>query len=97
MLNRILTESAGISGMVENSTEQIIEILSIVNAERAPLQNLAKMRGMLQTIGVMSRIEGGRIKNNLVDLSSLSRDIDVLAGEVQQHVQRIVDDSSRLA
>jgi hypothetical protein len=96
ILQQILTESAGVSGMVEISTEQMLEILSIVNAERAPLQKLAKMRGLLQTVGVMSRIEGARIKNTFVDLSSLSRDIDVLAGEVQQHVERIVDDASRL-
>jgi hypothetical protein len=97
LLQRILTDSAGASRMLDTSTEQMLEILAIVNAERAPLENLAKLRGLLELIGVLSRIEGGRIKNTSVDLSSLSKDIDVLAGDVQRHTERIADDSCRLA
>jgi hypothetical protein len=96
MLKRILAETAGISGMVEISTEQMLDILSRVNAARAPLRNLGKVRCLLQSIGVLSRIESRRITNTLVDLSSLSRDIDVLAEEIQQHLDRFCEDSSTL-
>lgn len=97
VLQRILTDSAGVSAMVEISTTKMRDILAHVKAARAPLQRLTKMRTLLQTIGVMSRIEGGRITNTSVNLSSLSKDIDVLAAQVVQHVQGILDDSSRLS
>jgi hypothetical protein len=97
VLQRILGDSASISEMVEVSTEKMLEILSHVNAARGPLQRLTKMRSLLQTVGVLSRIEGGRITNTSVDLSSLSKDIDVLAEEVQQHLNRIFEDSSTLS
>lgn len=97
LLQRILADSAGVSDMVEVSTEQMLEILFHVNAARGPLKNLAKMRCMLQTVGLLSRIEGGRITSTLVDLSGLSSDISVLAEEVQQHVDRILEDSAILS
>lgn len=97
ILQRILTESAGINKMVEISAGHMRDILTRVNATRVPLQNLAKMPGLLQTVGVLARIEGGRITNNSVDLSSFSRDIDVLAKKVQQHVGRISSDASTLS
>jgi hypothetical protein len=97
ILQQILADSAGFNGIVEISTGQMSEILSHVNASRVPLQRLSKMRSMLQTVGVLSRIEGGRITNTSVNLSSLSKDIDVLAGEVQQHLDGICNDSLRLS
>jgi len=97
LLQRILTDSAGVSDMVVVSTEQIMEILCNVKAARAPLGNLAKMRRLLQTLGLLSRIEGGRITNTAIDLSGLSIDINELALEVQQHVDRILEDSGGLS
>jgi hypothetical protein len=97
VLQRILSESAGINGTVETSTEQMLEILSNVTTARAPLQNMAKMRCQLQTVGLLSKIEGARITNAAVDLSSLSGDIDVLAEEVQSHVELLLEDSARLS
>jgi hypothetical protein len=97
VLQRILADSAGISGIVEISTEKMLEILSHVNASRAPLQRLTKMRSLLQTVAVLSRIEDGRITNTSVDLSGLSKDIDVLAKEIQKHLDGILNDSSTLS
>jgi hypothetical protein len=97
VLQRILNESAGISKMVEISTEQMLNILTHVNTTRVPLQRLAKMRSLLKIVGFLSRIESGRITNSEVDLSGLSKDIDGLAEEVQQHLDRICGDSSKLS
>jgi hypothetical protein len=97
LLQRILADSAGASDMIEVSMEQMLEILSHVNAARVPLKDLARMRCLLQTVGLLSRIEGGRITSTLVDLSGLSSDINILAEEVQQHVDRILEDSSSLS
>jgi di/tripeptidase len=96
LLQRILAESAGINEMVETSTAQMLEILSHVNATHRPLQTLSKTRVRLKTIGVLSRIESERITNGLVDLSSLSRDIDVMGDQVQQHLEQFGAESSRL-
>jgi hypothetical protein len=95
VLQRLLADSSGMREMVETSTTKMLDILGHVNAARAPLLRLAKMRSLLQTVGVLSRIEGGRITNTAVDLSGLSKDIDLLAGEVQQHLDGIFEDSSR--
>jgi hypothetical protein len=97
VLQRILTESVRVSKMVEISTEQMLDILSHVNAARDPLQRLSKMRSLLKTVGLLSRIESGRSTNTEVNLSGLSKDIDVLAEEVQQNLDRISEDSSRLS
>jgi len=97
VLQRVLTDSAAISEMVEVSAQKMLDILFHVNSVHAPLHRLATTKNLLQTVGVLSRIEGGRMKGSVVDLSSLSRDIDVLAGEVQQHLDRIEEDSSTLS
>jgi hypothetical protein len=97
VLQRIVSESAGISKMVGSSTEQMLAILSRVDATRVPLQNLARMQSLLQTVGLLSRIEGGRNANTSVDLSSFASDIDTLAKEVEQHVDRMACDSSKLS
>lgn len=97
LLQQILADSQGMSEMVEISKEKMLGILSHVNAARAPLRRLTKMQSLLQTVGVLSRIEGGRITNTAVDLSGLSHDIDILAGEVQQHLNGIFDDSYSLS
>ena len=96
MLQRILTESAGIGGVVEIHTEQMAEILSHVNTICAPLQDLAKMRDLLQTVGILANIESTRI-TAAVNLSGLSSEIKVLAEGIQQHVNRIADESSTLS
>lgn len=96
-LQGVLAGSAGINKMVEVSAAKMLEILSQVNAARAPLQRLIQMHSLLQTVGVLSRIECGRITNTSEDLSNLSKDIDVLAKEVQQHLNEISNDSSRLS
>jgi hypothetical protein len=97
VLQRILTDSAAIGEMVKISTAKMLDILSHVKTARAPLQRLTKMRSLLQTVGVLSRIEGARIMNTSVNLSGLSKDIDTLAGEIQQHLNAICDDSFRLS
>ena len=45
----------------------------------------------------LARIESTRITNMSVDLSSLSREINALAEQVQQHVDRIVNESLTLS
>lgn len=97
MLQRILTDSAGMSAMVEVSTGKMVDILAHVKTARSPLKRLTKMRSLLQTVGVLSRIEGARITNTEVDLSSLSKDIDILAGQVELHVNGVFNDSSSLS
>jgi hypothetical protein len=94
MLRVILSGSQGMNELVEVSHSKMIEILEHVKASRAPLWKLAKMRSRLQTMTVLSRIEGERITNNLVDLSGLSEDIHTLAGEVQRHLDGIMEDSA---
>jgi hypothetical protein len=97
VLQRLLADATGISDMVELSTEQMIEILSRLNAARLPLQNLAKIRYLLQTVSLQAKIESGRITSTLVDLSNFPSEINILANEIQQHVDRILDDSIGLS
>jgi hypothetical protein len=96
LLQRILADSAATGEMVEVSMQTMLDILSHIAAIHAPLQRLTKMRSFLQTVGVLSRIEGGRISNTSVDLTSLSKDIDLLAVEVDRHVSQMLDDSCAL-
>ena len=96
ILQRILTESADIGEVVELSAEQMLEILTHVNTVHTPLQNLAKMQGLLQTVGILAKIESTRITAS-VNLSGLSSEIKRLAEEVQQHVDRIIEEASTLS
>jgi hypothetical protein len=97
MLKGILFRSQSMSELVEISHSRMVEILRHLNVSRVPLQRLSKMRSHLRTMTVLSRIECERITSDSVDLSSLSRDIDTLGGEVQRHLEGIADDSSRLS
>ena len=97
VLERVLTDSASVTEMVETSTQKISEILGYVNEVDAPLSRLTKMSTLLQVVSVLCKIEGGKITDSTVDTSSLATDIDRLAAEVTQHVNEIVDDASSLA
>ena len=97
VLQRLLADATGISDMVELSAEQMVEILSRLNAVRPPLQNLAKTRYLLQTVSLQAKIESARITSTLVDLSNFPNEINILANEIQQHVDRILDDSVGLS
>jgi hypothetical protein len=97
VLERVLTDSASVTDMVECSTQKITEILGYVNEVDAPLSRLSKMSTLLQVVGVLCKIEGGKITDNTVDTSSLATDIDRMATEVTQHVEQIVDDASTLS
>jgi hypothetical protein len=97
VLERVLTDSASVTDMVESSTQKISEILNHVNQVDAPLVRLEKMSTLLQVVGVLCKIEGGKITNGTVDTSSLATDIDRLAAEVTQNVDEIVNDASTLS
>jgi hypothetical protein len=97
VLERVMTDSASVTNMVESSSQKIAEILGYVNAVDAPLSRLSKMSTLLQVVSVLCKIEGGKITDSTVDTSSLATDIDRLASEVTQHVEQIVDDASSLS
>ena len=97
LLERVLADSASVTEMVESSTQKISEILGYVNEVDAPLSRLTRMSTLLQVVGVLCKIEGGKITDSTVDTSSLATDIDRLAAEVTQHVEQIVDDASALS
>lgn len=95
-LKQIMQDSANVSAMVAVSAETMIEILSQVNAIRTPLEGLNKVRSMLQIISVLSRIEGGRLDSSVVDIVTLSADIDLLGKAVQSQLEGILQDTARL-
>jgi len=82
LLQQILTESAGVAGMVDISIEQMSAILLSVATVADPLRKLTKVRSLLNNVSVLSRIEESRIATSSDDISALSQDIDALAGVV---------------
>lgn len=97
VLQQILSDAAGVTGMVDTSTAKMFEILSQVNALTSPLRRLAKIPPMLELISVFSRIEGGRIGDASVDVSDLSHNIDALAAEVRSRVDGMLEDADVLS
>jgi len=96
LLQQILTESAGVAGMVDISIEQMSAILLSVATVADPLRKLTKVRSLLNNVSVLSRIEESRIATSSDDISALSQDIDALAGVVQQHLSSMLEDSDAL-
>ena len=97
VLKGMLNDSAGVTKLVEIGTDTMSEILSHVKSVDAPLHRLTKMSTLLQMVSVLCRIEGGRVASGLVDIENLSKDIDRLAAEVEQHIDGILSDSSILS
>lgn len=96
MLQQILTEAAGTTGMADVSSERMSTILGHMTESAAPLDRLSKARPLLQTISILSRIEVKRLSSNTVDLTGLSSGIEVLSTENQQHLDSVHDDSATL-
>jgi hypothetical protein len=91
-LKRIMQDSANISAMVEVSAQTMVEMLSQVNAIRTPLERMNQVRSMLRIVSVLSKIECGRLDSTISDITNLSVDIDLLAREVQQQLEGMIQD-----
>ena len=96
-LKQVLGDADGVQAMAESSRNELHGILSSLRQIRTPLLRLAKLHSMLNAVGTLSRIEGSRLGNTTVDLSSLSKDIDMLAGQIELHVTSIAEESDKLA
>jgi methyl-accepting chemotaxis protein len=96
-LKQVLGDAEGVQSMAESSREELRGILSSLRQIRSPLLRLAKLHSMLNAVGTLSRIEGSRLGNTTVDLSSLSKDIDMLAEQIEKHVTAIAEESGKLA
>ena len=96
-LRHILADSERMQVMAETSREKMQEILQRLNESRSALSYLAKMRVMLQVFGMLSRIEGSRLRNTAVDVAGLAADIRHLAEQIECHVTMIEEEVARLA
>ena len=96
ILEQVLADAERLRSQDETSQSQIREILSRLEQCRFPLVRLAELRQMLPAFAVLARIEATRLKSNTVDVTSLTVDIQTLAGELDQHVTSIAQEARRL-
>lgn len=96
ILRQILTDAGKVQGLAEKSERQLREIAGQLDLSRGPLGRLEKLPALLYTIGTLARIEGTRLRNSNVDVSSLAADIDILAEQIEQHVSEIAGEERRL-
>jgi hypothetical protein len=96
-LKQVLGDAEGVETMAESSRVELHGILSSLQGIRSPLLRLAKLHSMLNAVGTLSRIEGSRLGNTTVDLTSLSKDIDMLASQIELHVSAIAEEAGNLA
>ncbi len=96
-LEQVLADADRLRNQDETSHSQIREILSLLQKCRFPLARLAQMRQSLPAFAILARIEAARLRNKTVDVTSLTVDIQTLAGELDQHVSSIAQEARRLA
>lgn len=96
LLHGLVQKAGEMSASLTSCTSRFSEIQSQLAAARPQLEKLVKMRALLHVVGVLSRIEANRIDNTLIDLSSLSKDIDGLADDVERHMNEILSKSQAL-
>jgi hypothetical protein len=95
-LQEILADTEHVQDMAETSQREMREILLCLEHSRSPLVALAKLPQSLNAVGLLSRIEAGRLQNAAVDISSLATDIGALKEQVERNVNVIANEAVRL-
>jgi len=95
-LHDILADTERVQDLAETSQIQMPQILACLEHSRSPLALLAKLPYLLNAVGMLSRIESGRLKDTAVDISSLAADIENLKKQVEGNVNGIVKSAETL-
>jgi len=92
-----MLEDAGLEqAKLRSSSMKLHDVLSRLEACRAPMSRLTRLPVALNWVGMLSRIESSRLANATVNVSSLTADIDDMTGRIQKHVATVGEGSARL-
>jgi hypothetical protein len=95
-LQQILSDAGKAEVLAAASSMNFREILAGLERSRQPLACLFQLRSVLRSLSIFSRIESSRFLNSDVDFSSLAKDIDELAEQVEMSLNSISEEADRL-
>lgn len=96
VLQQLLAESEQIGLLQTTSRDHLRAILGHLEASRAPLSSLVKLPFLLNTVGMLARIEAHRVAGTAADVSSLAEDISSIARKIEAHVAAMAEQGERL-
>jgi hypothetical protein len=96
-LQHILADAEQLQTLGQTSREKLHNILSALENFREPLARLLKLPGKLNTIGMLSRIEGSRLESASVNVSGLTAEMGRLSENIAQQVATVAGESGRMA
>ncbi len=95
-LHTVLSDTERVLDLTDTSNRQLREILCCLQRARLSLAALAQLPDVLNAVRILWTIEGGRLQDTAVDVSSLAADIAALKQEVESNVNGMVDEATRL-
>jgi len=96
-LQKILADAAQLQALGSTSREKLHKILSALQSSRDPLNHLIKLPVKLNTVGMLSRIEGSRLEGAAVNVSGLTAEMSRLSESIAQQVATVSGESEKLA
>jgi len=95
-LQQVLTEAARVQTLSQDSREKFREILSCVEHSRPSLTRLIKLPLLLNTVGILSRIEASRLTDASVNAASLTSGVDKVAENIGRIVAQVAGEAATL-
>jgi len=95
-LQQLLTEAAHLQAMSQGSRAKLREILSRVERSNTSLARLLKLPLLLNTVGILSRIEASRLTDAAGNAASLTAGVDQLAENIERIVTQVADEGADL-
>jgi hypothetical protein len=97
VLEQLLSEAEQIDLLETSSRDLLRSILGHLEASRNPLTNLIKLPFLLNTVGMLARIEVNRLSSGKdADVASLAGDISNIAHKIESHVTGMADQGEKL-
>lgn len=95
-LEQVLTEAARMRELGQSSCGKLHRILSYLEQCRTPMDRLRKLPFLLSSVAMLSRIEGGRLESNTIDVSSMTADMGGTAEAIAHQVATVGVEAARL-
>ena len=89
ILQEMIGELQAMKQVVEGSRSELEQIVPMLQESSQSISRMAQLPQLLHTIALLARIEAGRVSDNTVDVSLLSKEISGLSGQIDRYLEEI--------
>ena len=96
-LQLVLADAIQVQALGVASREKLHEVFSHLKQFQAPLSRLINLPTVLSMVGMLYRIEAGRLEGASINVSSLTADMDGMGKQIGRRIGAVGDEAGRLA